>query len=48
VLPRNLTYRVVNDHGEQGEYGIRWLDVEVVQPKSRRGNAGDEQGESDE
>lgn len=30
VLPRGLAFRVVKDNGAQGEYGNRWLDVEIV------------------
>lgn len=30
VLPRDLTFRVIKDNGAQGDYGNRWLDVEIV------------------
>lgn len=30
ILPRNLGFRVIKDNGVQGEYGVRWLDVEPV------------------
>jgi hypothetical protein len=30
ILPRDLSFRVVKDNGVQGDYGIRWLDVEAV------------------
>ncbi|MEV6967580.1 ADP-ribosyltransferase [Hamadaea sp. NPDC051192] len=32
VLPRGLTFRVIADHGVQGDHGIRWLDVEAAEP----------------
>lgn len=32
LLPRGLTFRVIEDRGSGHEYGIRWLDVEVTQP----------------
>jgi hypothetical protein len=30
VLPRGLEYRVVADAGPTGDYGIRWLDLEIL------------------
>jgi hypothetical protein len=30
VLPRGLHFRVTRDRGVQGDYGIRWLDVEAT------------------
>lgn len=32
LIGRDLTFRVVADSGVQGDYGIRWLDVEVSEP----------------
>lgn len=40
ILPRDLDFRVVRDRGIQGDYGIRWLDVELspraARPSTRR------------
>jgi hypothetical protein len=30
VLPRGLTFRITRDRGQQGDYGIRWLDAEIT------------------
>ncbi|MBO3752506.1 hypothetical protein J5X84_41165 [Streptosporangiaceae bacterium NEAU-GS5] len=30
MLPRGLGFRVTRDFGRQGEYGIRWLDLEIA------------------
>lgn len=31
VLPRGMSFRVVQDNGPQGEHGLRLLDVEIVE-----------------
>lgn len=30
VLPRGLRFRIVADHGVLGDFGVRWVDVEIV------------------
>lgn len=35
ILPRGGTFRVIKDHGDTGEYGVRTLDVEFVAPASK-------------